>query len=552
MEVTNPSSFGTTTFGEPTVEEMPFPGNSLRRLTVTCAHGEWRPPEGLAQFLPENFKIPIDCYTGPDGLRRIVPRCNFEELIDLGAMGGLAVIHRVRGFNKEVDRSYREMLLIHQHVRGRTCRGTHGMKEHLTREFEYSRDLYIRRLGRESDAERDVLPDDIGMAASGAGSRWSVTRLMQCGRELAQDAGHRNPASKQAIEFGLYEAASRNPLDVAADEAAGLVQTALFDRGGSTGAPSPQVLETVTSRLLEAINSHLDDEREAFDAWFCGPSNSLVKQIAQQKSGPGRLPREDVRQALLYLGWQAYTYVGQCVHALMRTIKNSIPEPLNEEERCLFEQMHESQPYYGGLPLAMLAERTAFLKRAALAIWNEPGNSEHIRVLHRVLNYYGEMMSKRRQADRQSKQHTPGETIEISRQDQAAHDARKHDQDTCEDSSRVEVRDSAAGVCRGGQGELVEDLHFSRVSKQSPFSEVAEHIRQLDGIECAAGCVHWEYHRHGEFKESVTIELRCECGQVQRIVKLSVQEFTERVQEILGWEIPDNPSAQDAEPGDDG
>jgi len=131
MEVTNPSYFGTTTFGNPEAVEARFPGDPWLHIGATCAHGEWRPPDRLAPFLPKDFTVPLDCHTGADGLQRIVPRCSFEELIDLGAIGGLAVIHGIHGFDQGRDASYRMMLLIHQHVCGRRYRGTRGMQEHL-------------------------------------------------------------------------------------------------------------------------------------------------------------------------------------------------------------------------------------------------------------------------------------------------------------------------------------------------------------------------------------------------------------------------------------
>ncbi|MEN6495345.1 MAG: hypothetical protein ABFD16_13780 [Thermoguttaceae bacterium] len=204
MEVTDPTYFGTLTFGEPKIEELVRPGKP-EKVTVTRGCGAWRPPERLASFFPEDFRVPIDCYTDPDGLRRIIPRCSLEELVELGAVGGLAVLHGVRDFGRRVDSSYRAMHLIHQ---------------------------------------------------------------------IAQPKGKRG----------------------------------------------------------------------------------------------GRLHHEKVRQALLHLGWRAYQYVGQCVHVLMCAIKNSMPCPLNDEERQLFKRMHESQPCYGGMPLALLAERSSFLERAVLAI----------------------------------------------------------------------------------------------------------------------------------------------------------------------------------------
>jgi hypothetical protein len=136
MEVTNPSYFGTTTFGNPEAIQIPFPGDPSRTVSGTCAHGEWRPPKRLAQFLPENFAVPLDCYTAPDGLRRIVPRCNFEELIDLRAVGGRAVIYGIQGFDQARDDEYRGLHLIHQYVCGRCYLGSRGMQEHLTRRFQ--------------------------------------------------------------------------------------------------------------------------------------------------------------------------------------------------------------------------------------------------------------------------------------------------------------------------------------------------------------------------------------------------------------------------------
>jgi hypothetical protein len=264
MEVTNPSHFGTITFGEPETVEFACAGDPQQTITATCEHGVWRPPDRLVSFLPESFSLPIDCYTDSDGLRRIVPDCTFEQLIDFGACGGLAVLHGTRGFNNETDRSYREMLLIHQHVLGRAYAGTRGMKEHLTRNFVYSRDLYIRSKGRPSGGAFDVLPDDVGKTADDKGHRLSVTQLTESGRRAAREAGYSNPISKDAIAFAFFEAAKLNPLEVVPEEVPTLVRTALFDIDGSSQTPSEELIDIVTERLQEAIHRHLDDPRETF------------------------------------------------------------------------------------------------------------------------------------------------------------------------------------------------------------------------------------------------------------------------------------------------
>lgn len=532
MEVNESTAVGATTFGRPETVELATSGDSRRRFSVTCAHGEWRPSERLLGFLPDGFFIPLDCYWGPDGMRRIVPRCIFEELIDMGAAGGLAVLHGIHGFRKDTDHSYRAMLLIHQYVRGRAYRGTRGMKEHLTREFQHSRDLYVRRSGRLTDGERDVLPDHLGLSPQGEGHRLSVTELTEHGRQVAQEAGYLNPTSRHAISFSLHEAAIRNPLELDAEEVPALVQLALFDLEPSEGAPSPELIDTVTERLLEAIHRHLADPREQFDRWFSGPNNSLVKQLAQQQGKPGgRLPRDDVRRALLVLGWQAYEYVAQCIDALMGTIKDSIPEPLNDQEKRLFEHMYESQPYYGNLPAALLAERMPSLSRSVQEIWNEPQNPVHVRVLHRLLQYYVEMVHPRREADRRSKRQShvraPG----------ARHGAGVADS-TAEAVDATELLsndDRLAGEPRsGGPTRLIENLHSSVSSDVDPFKIIGDHLRELHQIECPAGCLYWEYRRKGNGKQSVVIQMRCECGKVERTIRMSMNEFAKQAQEVLG------------------
>ena len=69
----------------------------------------------------------------------------------------------------------------------------------------------------------------------------------------------------------------------------------------------------VEDRVFSAIWPHLDDDTVMFNDWFWGRHNSFVKQIAQQKKGPGgELDPEVVERYLLQKGWEAYEYVGHC------------------------------------------------------------------------------------------------------------------------------------------------------------------------------------------------------------------------------------------------
>jgi len=540
MSIADSNHFGTITFSAPEQVELSSPGDPSRTITVARQRGEWRPPDRIADHVFDGFAVPIDCYRGSDGIRRIIPTCSFDELIDLGAVGGLAVLHGIRRIDAQTDHSYRAMHLIHQYVRGRSYRNARGMKEHLTRCFQHSRDLYIRVPSRDMDSERNVLPDGLGRTKAGDGHDWSVAAVTARGRDAASEAGHVNPTSDRAITFGLYEAARRNPLDVAPEEVPRLIRCALFqldDTDGDLprkegGELDDDLIDEVTRRLLVAIQKHLGDTQEAFDRWFLASSNSVIRQVAKQKKAPGgELSHGVVRRIVLELGWRAYGYVGQCVHAMMRTIANALPEPLDETEKRLYEHMHEAQSYYGGHPAAMLAERMGLLRPAVLAIWEEPDNREHVRVLHRMLEYYAHMARSRREADRRGKGRVvvpqpsaiPGDKIagsncHVERQDGV-------------DAERVD----AGGT--SGRHQFHEAVHaIQQGDEEDAFAIAAERIRLVEELECPEGCRDWEYRLEAaERGEQLRIQMRCRCGATDQGVSISYGEFAELAAAELDW-----------------
>ena len=514
MEVTDPSHFGTITFGETETITKAAHGMPDGQFTYHRTTGQWRPPERIARFLPEGTYVPLACYTVSDGLRRIVPDCGFENLIDLGAKCGPAILHAIRGFDPERDFSYRAMHFIHQFVRGATYGRGKGMQEHLTRQFAHSRDLHVRPPGRLADNERDVLPDNVGLNMDGEGKRLSVAQLTETGRQAAREAGSHTLVSKNAIRFGLFEAAKRNPLRVEPDRLPALIQTALFNVNRTDPGLSEEFVEIVMERLLEAIHSHINDPQERFEAWLYGANSSVIKQIAKQRRARGgKLPQDDVREAFLHLGWRAYTYVGQGVHSLMRTIRNAMPDPLNEQEQRIFSHMHESQPYYGNLPLTLLAERSDALGLAIQAIWNEPENEDHVPVLHRLLAYYADMARRRRAADRRSKQ-------------QCQANSPKKD---CTDDRTAERKDDR----HVSSVPLIENLHSPSSTDNGFFADVAEHIRELTGLVCDNECENWDYLLESESDDCLTIDMRCECGRVVWREKISRDRFVNAVDEVL-------------------
>ncbi len=125
-----------------------------------------------------------------------------------------------------------------------------------------------------------------------------------------------------------------------------------------------------------------------------------MKQLAKRKSPPGgERPIEEIRLALLDIGWEAYSFVSRCLGCQMRAFANALPNPLGSLERDIFDQMHLPQAHLGGLPLILLADRFDFCWVAIRDVVENPGDRVKISILHRMLDYYADLVRARRKAD---------------------------------------------------------------------------------------------------------------------------------------------------------
>lgn len=459
-----------------TVEPLaPARGSAGR---VQTARYTWRPPPNVAAELPPDFALSFDCLTGADGVRRFAPRDTVPAFVVTAALGGYALLETRPGLTPEQRFSYQATRLVYQKAA--------GLREHLDRAFARESDLYVPRAGRAGGDDGHVLPADIGLDAGGRGTPWTPRDVIANGRDEALAAGDPDPDPGACIRLGLLAAARRHPLGPAVlSEAEGLalVRLALFDLGPVPGPLDEGVSDAVEERLWAALERHAGDDTESFNRWFFEAPDDLAHAIAKQKKGGGPVPREVVRQALLELVFRSYRYVGDCVHHQATAFARALPDPLTAGERAIFDSLYHKQPYLGGLPLVLLHDRFAFLREAILDIWADPLDPARVGVLLRLLEYYGVMVGRRREADRRYKAR-----------------CRHHN-----DRGRV-----------GRELELDSDRDAAPGPAADPFQEIAAVLRDARGATCPCGTTHaWRATlvESGDAADPVVIEDGCgRCG----------------------------------------
>ncbi|MBA2115023.1 hypothetical protein [Bremerella alba] len=382
--------FGNVEESDAGVAELPLSGGRPS-LHLSKASLRWRPPEDLASNFHSDFYIAFDVYSQEDGTRRFLPGVPPKTFIDNAFLAGLHLLARDRRLTSDMVACYRQQKLIFDRVL--------VMQEHMERSFAHSRDLYIRRSGRQSDEDRSILPMDLRFDSNGDGRTWNVTRLCEEGRARAHRNGLTRPNKQQEISYGLLRAAELNPLTIPETRVESLVRSALFAIPDAIPAPNNDLLEEVYDRMTDRLNSHHADTNDEFDNWLKGRNSNLFKSIGGRAIAPSQ-----VRAAFLELGWQSYQYVSGSISYLCQAFAVCLPNRMDELERELFAHTFQPQSYLGGLPLILFMERAQVLGLMIHRLWSNPGAPDDIRVLHRLLDYYSRMARSRRESDNLSKQ----------------------------------------------------------------------------------------------------------------------------------------------------
>jgi hypothetical protein len=463
----------------------------------------------MAEHVPAGFAFPMRCVSSPDGLRRFYPS-SVEGMIARGFEGGLAVLSVLFDLGPARRSSYRAMYLFFQRLR--------QTRERLRNELLSASSLAVARSARDLGKEEDILPASLGRDAQGEGKKWGVQRLLREGYELAVALGIDAPTEARCIEYGLLAAARRNPLHLKDEEVAPLVRMALYESipwdGDGDEGTEPALFRFVVQRALTAVQqpAHLSQPADAFMAWFAGPKNSFVRQVASRRLRPGGvLDRALVRRALQDLGWRAYAYVAGCLHAQLWLFERLFPEPLGAGEARWFGQMHLPQPYLGNLPAALLSDRLPFLGGALWEVWESAGAPGPVAVLHRLLDYYAEMASARRATDRRVQQRRAGPRrpgggipsfVPLPTQPPTAAPEEAGGGDGDEGNARAGPEEDPFAPAATPDNATAE-----------VFAALAELVRRRRQVNCTCATPAWDDRAVGEDEDGATIEHTCaSCG----------------------------------------
>jgi hypothetical protein len=365
----------------------------------------WYPSPRFQSELPADFSFAMHCLRSPSGSRRFVPAGNTDDFISDAFAGGLAVLAKLGRLTEAgATDCYRAMWLMYLRVR--------RSQELLTNRFSWPRSFRVRP-GAGTKLERGGLilsglgrdgHESGGVASDEAGNReWGMAELLEQGRQEARARSVLHPSRQDLLGLGLFRAARRNPLPLAEPAAvASLLRRALFE---DLGQEVPDLEELVTSKLEQLLARTKGKSFAEFERWFYGAKNNLIQVLSKQQRVAGRqLEKVEVRQVLQNLGWRAYPFVADCVHAMLLLFRQLLPEPLTSADLWAYDQFYLKQPHFGHVPVLLFRERLPQLRFALLDLLEDPEDlSQHAGVLHRLLDYFAEMAVARRQADKEAK-----------------------------------------------------------------------------------------------------------------------------------------------------
>ncbi len=386
-------------YGSISISEIPrneWPDSKNNNAVRRRFRYSWELPYQIVCQLPPEFGgISFEVSVDKVGQRRFAPVGGTGPFVAWGGMVGQLMLED-RGEELEADGlTLNELRLVSRYLR--------HLREHIGSTPKLAAALHIVRNGRLSDSTecRDILPDDIGLDASGGGDRWSLQRFTDEGRREAITNGITNPTPHDVLTYGLLAASRVAPVACRPNEILPLLRLAVYSLGPSESQLGPEQHAYLVGRLKVELAKHLDDTTAEFDQWAADPKSDLIRSMTRRKNCP--VTRDQVRRGLVDTGLRWLTAQAHCIDVAMHAFEGVLPQALQGYERELFTILYRGDNRLAGLPLVLLHERFDFCRPAILPIWNDPSSQESFDVFYRYLLSFAEVLSKRRTADSRRK-----------------------------------------------------------------------------------------------------------------------------------------------------
>jgi hypothetical protein len=484
------------TNGVVVIEEIPraqWPQMKAESLIQSIHLYTWQPPYAVGCQLPNGFALRLECLSYKSGFRLFLPTVSYRALVHEASLAGHSMLSDRGKIKTNCEFSFHEARLFNQFSR--------HTRDYLGTTIKLGRVLQISRAGRPDSGTKDILPEDVGLKASGTGRRWSVGQLKKEGLRSALDFGIVRPTPDQIAEYGLWQAAKLDPLAATAKEATSLVRMALYATGPENVKVGRAANQYVAKQIRASLHDHLSDSTAEFDRWITDPKANLLNRIS--KRADCEYSVEEVRAAMLELGWQSFELLAMSSAEALKAFAAAMPQPLSRAEQTIYADMYLARRNIGGVPLAVLHDRLGFLQPAIQDIWAHPEERDRlIGVYMRMLNYYSELISNRRAGDRIYKRSSAGRN----------------------ESNRPTI-------------ETPFDPHsadegFSKAAPSEFFREIGLLAAARKGIPCDSGSPSWDVRLISSDEKFLNLEVTStNCGFIKEL-RLSRKELEKLAREV--------------------
>ena len=380
----------------------------------------------------------------------------------------------------------------------------------------------LQRCARPDSGTTHILPPDLGLDSRGEGEPWGPGELRQEGLREARSRHIPNPDAEEIVRLGLLAAAKRRSLAIEDERAEPLIRMTLFDLSPSDKPVDEVGLTYVANQVKASLNGHLNDTTEQFDLWITDPKSNLLRRIAKRQDCS--LSREEVRAALLQLGWESLKITAHCIDAQMQAFRDALPNPLPPADRSLFDQIYVGQTCWGGFPLVLLHNRFSLLREAILELWQAPLEQSRTAVLHSMMYFYGSMLNSRRESDRHYKR--AGKLI-------IGDGKLPFFEPIPEVKNRNEDDDSGNKAGSRDGAKLADPVSAGKYTEQEYFRDAAIHIANMRGLLPVPIPWHLQAELIERNGEQITIRVFSEQDHIDENFSTTAEEFRAEVEELL-------------------